>query len=285
MLFLCESYFGYLLAATKKRKVSLQNTSATNTTGAGFELDDFDFDDPTPLTSPSPAKLKPLSYSSNKKKREEEELTSSAVWVKPRVPGLWIHSLQNLIPLSALQGPVILCTNHIIVYIHTMYIVYAEPSKPLIDSFVSRDPEMQFANQTSIYCRLKPGWPSPGYIVNDHIYWGHRSESIAMNVLTGWNITWNNGNFPFFILSYVWLAPSRSGPQNQVVGTTEMQFHVRCVLSWKEWYFSACAYKLDNFVCCTCNAYVILRLEYWYLFICNDWWYCVVMFFYCIFCM
>ena len=88
MLFLCESSFGYLLAATKKRKVSLQNTSATNTTGAGFELDDFDFDDPTALTSPSPAKLKPLSYSSNKKKREEEELTSSAVWVKPRVPGL-----------------------------------------------------------------------------------------------------------------------------------------------------------------------------------------------------
>ena len=53
-----------------------------------------------------------------------------------------------------------------------MYIVhvYAEPSKPLIDSFVSQDPEMQFANQTSIYCRLRPGWPSPGYIVNDHIY-------------------------------------------------------------------------------------------------------------------
>ena len=147
--------------------------------------------------------------------------------------------------------------------------VYAEPSKPLIDSFVSQDPEMQFANQTSIYCRLRPGWPSPGYIVNDHIFWGHRIESIAMNVLPRWNITWNNGNFPFFILSYVWLAPSRSSSQNQVVGTTEMQFHVRCVLSCKEWYFSACANMPDNFVWCI-YVHVILGLEYWCSFICND---------------
>ena len=53
---------------------------------------------------------------------------------------------------------------------HTMHIVYAEPSKPLIDSFVSQVPEMQFANQTSIYFRLGRSWPSPWYVVNDHIF-------------------------------------------------------------------------------------------------------------------